>query len=130
MRVAIPSRDYCYYKREREAITISEKTAATTARGHAPKKPEKNRQIRIVCRSLPVAVAMEKRVKPNMAITIGMRRPFSSDRGAHKVGPNAKPRTKKDTPRMPTSVETPNSAATSLVAAEKMELAKEAVRVV
>jgi len=36
---------------------ISEKTAATTANGQAPKRPPKNREIKIVCRSFPEATA-------------------------------------------------------------------------
>src|SRR5277367_2206123 len=39
---------------------ISEKTAATTARGHAAKKPPQNLQIMIVCRSLATATATWK----------------------------------------------------------------------
>lgn len=74
-------------------LNMSEKTAATTARGHAPKKPAKKRQIKTVCRSFPVPTAMQNRVKPNMDITRGSRRPFNSDRGAQNVGPKANPRT-------------------------------------
>lgn len=74
-------------------LNMSEKTAATTASGQAPKKPAKNLQIRTVWRSLATAVAMVKMEKPNMDKTRGMRRPLSSERGAHRVGPKAKPRT-------------------------------------
>jgi hypothetical protein len=76
-----------------ELLNMSENTAATTARGQAPKKPAKKRQIRIVCRSLAAAVAMVKMEKPNMEMTRGSRRPFNSERGAHMVGPKAKPMT-------------------------------------
>lgn len=74
-------------------LNMSEKTAATTASGQAPKKPAKKRQIKTVCRSLAAAVAMVKMEKPNMDSTSGMRRPLSSESGAHSVGPKAKPRT-------------------------------------
>ena len=72
---------------------MSEKTAATTASGQAPKKPLKKRQRRMVWMSLPVAQAREKSEKPNMAMTRGSLRPRSSDKGAHRVGPKAKPKT-------------------------------------
>jgi hypothetical protein len=74
-------------------LNMSEKTAATTASGQAPKKPAKKRQMRTVWRSLATAVAMVKMEKPNMDRTRGMRRPLSSESGAHRVGPKAKPRT-------------------------------------
>lgn len=111
-------------------LYMSEKTAATTARGHAPKKPAKNRQIKRVCRSFAVAQAMVKTEKPNMETTIGSLRPFNSERGAQNVGPVAKPNTYRDTPRIPTSELTLNSAATWVVAAEKMEEVKAEVIVV
>lgn len=72
---------------------MSEKTAATTASGQAPNKPEKNRQMRMVWMSLPVAQAIEKSENPNMDTTMGSRRPRNSDMGAHRVGPKAKPST-------------------------------------
>ena len=72
---------------------MSEKTAATTASGQAPKKPPKKRVMRMVWRFLAVAVAILKITIPNMPITRGSLRPFNSDRGAHSVGPVAKPRT-------------------------------------
>ena len=74
-------------------LNMSENTAATTARGHEPKTPPKNRQIRTVCRSFPTALPIEKMEKPNMAIVNGSFLPFSSDSGAHKIGPQANPRT-------------------------------------
>lgn len=61
---------------------ISEKTAATQVRGHAPKKPLKNRQIRSVCKSFETATEMLKMEKPKEAITSGSRRPFNSEKGA------------------------------------------------
>lgn len=63
---------------------------------------------------------MLKMEKPNMAITMGNLLPFSSDRGAQRVGPNAKPRTYRETPSKPTSEETPYWAPTTRVAAEKI----------
>lgn len=72
---------------------MSEKTAATTAKGQAPKKPAKKRQMSTVWRSLAVATAMLKMEKPNMAMTMGSRRPRSSERGAQRDGPVAKPNT-------------------------------------
>ena len=72
---------------------MSENTAATTASGQAPKKPPKKRVMRMVWRSLAVAVEILKIAIPNMPRTRGSLRPFNSDRGAHSVGPKAKPRT-------------------------------------
>ncbi len=72
---------------------MSENTAATTARGQAPKRPPKKRQRRTVWRSLPVAAPTWKMEKPNMAMRRGSFRPRSSERGAHSIGPVANPRT-------------------------------------
>ena len=74
-------------------LNISEKTAATTARGQDPKTPPKNRQIKTVCRSFPTALPIENMEKPNMAIINGSFLPFSSDSGAHRIGPQANPKT-------------------------------------
>ncbi len=74
-------------------LNISENTAATTARGQDPKPPPKNRQIRTVCRSFPTALPIENMEKPNMEMINGSFLPFSSDSGAHKIGPQANPRT-------------------------------------
>lgn len=68
---------------------MSEKTAATTANGQLPKIPQKNRQIMSVCKSFATATAMLKTPNPNMAMIMGIRRPWSSDRGAHIKGPEA-----------------------------------------
>lgn len=65
-----------------------------------------------------------------MDIINGNFRPLSSDRGAHRSGPVAKPSTYSDNPSIPTSVETPNCRATAVVAAEKILLVKAAVNVV
>jgi hypothetical protein len=91
---------------------ISEKTAATTAKGAAPKIPKKrtmlvknshkklgnyvppqNLQSRIVCRSFPAATAIWKIENPNIEITKGNLLPFNSLRGAQNTGPMANPRT-------------------------------------
>jgi hypothetical protein len=109
---------------------MSEKTAATTASGQEPKKPAKKRQMRIVWISLAVAVAIVKREKPKMDRTMGKRRPFNSDNGAHNEGPNAKPKTYNEVPKTPTSRPTSNFLATVDVAEEKMEDVKVATTVV
>lgn len=70
---------------------ISENTAATQVSGQAPKKPLQNRHINIVCRSFPTATPMLKIENPKDAITRGIRRPFSSDKGAQNIGPVANP---------------------------------------
>ena len=44
------------------------------------------------CAFLLVAVPIEKRPRQNIAGSIDIRRPHISDIGAHKIGPNAKPR--------------------------------------
>lgn len=90
---------------------ISEKMAATTANGQEPKTPAKKRVNMTVCRSLAVAVAIEKTEKPNMATTRGSLLPRSSDKGAQRMGPVANPRTYNETPSTPTSVETENTEA-------------------
>ncbi|KAI5284187.1 hypothetical protein KEM55_001175, partial [Ascosphaera atra] len=82
-------------------------TAATTARGAPPKKPEKKRQSMRVCRSLAVATPNWKQAKPSMPMIRGRRRPRNSERGAHRMGPVAKPATKRVTPSVTTSLETP-----------------------
>ena len=109
---------------------MSEKMAATTASGEDPNTPAKNRDSSTVCRSLAAAVAMEKIEKPNIPMMSGSLRPLSSDKGAHMIGPNANPSTYSDTPRIPTSVDTPNWFETGLVAAEKMLLANTQTSVV
>jgi hypothetical protein len=109
---------------------MSEKTAPTTARGEAPKKPPQNRHMRTVCRSFPAATAIWKIEKPNIDKTMGSLRPRNSERGAHNVGPVAKPSTYKDRPRRPTSVETSNCLETATVADEKILEANAATRVV
>jgi hypothetical protein len=70
---------------------MSENTAATTARGADPKSPAKNRQIMTVWRSFPTATAKLKQAMAKGAMIKGNRRPFSSERGAQKMGPKAKP---------------------------------------
>lgn len=67
--------------------------------------------------------------KQNMEMMRGSRRPLSSENGAKTEGPVAYPSTYKETPKMPTSVETPNSAATTRVPAEKMLDVKADVKV-
>lgn len=74
-------------------LNMSEKTAATTARGQEPKTPPKNLQIKTVCRSFPTALPIENIEKPNMAMIKGNFLPSNSDSGAHKIGPKANPRT-------------------------------------
>ena len=81
---------------------ISLKIAGLMASKHAAKKPLKNRQIKIVCRSFPVLTTIEKIEQPKPEIRRGRRRPSSSDVGAQRMGPNAKPRTKRDTLSSPT----------------------------
>ena len=110
-------------------LNISAKTPGTTDNGLAAKKPAKNRVNITVCRSLAVAVAMVKTLYPNRPMTIGHRRPESSDEGAHKVGPDANPRTYSVTPNVVTSVLTPNCLLVDSTVAEKIALAKEAVNV-
>lgn len=69
-------------------------------------------------------------VKPNIPISIGNRRPRSSDRGAQQMGPVANPTTYKDNPSRDTSGETPKMAATFVVAVENMLLVNVEVSVV
>jgi hypothetical protein len=74
-----------------------------TVIGQAPKKPAKNLQIKIVCRSFAVAHAMLKTEKPNDATTSGSLLPLSSENGAHRTGPVAKPRIYNDVPNVATT---------------------------
>lgn len=101
---------------------MSEKTAATTAKGQAPKRPPKKRHSKTVCRSLAVATATWKIEKPNMESTRGKRRPLNSERGAQRMGPVANPKTYNESPRVPTSDDTWKYWATASVAAEKILL--------
>jgi hypothetical protein len=107
----------------------SAKQAGTIAKGLALKNPEKNLVSIRVCVSFAVAEATEKMLKPKSPRTRGSRRPESSDMGAQRVGPEAKPSTYNVTPRVPTSMLKWNSASTALMAAEKMADAKEATKV-
>jgi hypothetical protein len=50
---------------------MSDRKAGEMARGQAPKNPPKNRHIRIVWRSFPVATAIEKIEKPKPEIRRG-----------------------------------------------------------
>jgi hypothetical protein len=79
---------------------------------------------------LPVAQAISKTEKPNEAITSGSRRPFSSENGAQRIGPVAKPSTYNDVPSVATTEPTPNLSCIALVAVLKIELANAAVIVV
>lgn len=54
---------------------ISAKTAPTHVRGQAPKKPEKNLQMKTVCASLPTATAKLKIEKPKEEMSNGVLRP-------------------------------------------------------
>lgn len=56
-------------------LNMSVNAAATTARGHEPNKPSKNRQIMIVCTSFATATPIAKIEKPKAAMTRGRRRP-------------------------------------------------------
>jgi len=58
----------------------------------------------------------------NELISKGIRRPYNSENGAHTIGPRAKPKTYRDTPRVPTSTEKPKTLEIVPVAAEKIEL--------
>ncbi len=66
--------------------------------------------------------------KPNVATIIGKRRPKVSDNGAHRIGPKANPRTNREVPRVPTSVETLNRLETTPTAGAKILLAVEVLR--
>lgn len=76
-----------------------------------------------------MATAIEKSEKPNELMSRGSRRPYSSEIGAHTMGPVANPRTYSDKPRVPTSSETPYSSATAPMPDEKMDEPKAAVSV-
>ena len=110
-------------------LNISAKTAATIVNGAAPINPPKKRHINTVCRSFPTATATEKTENPKEDIMRGTRRPYSSEIGAHRIGPVANPRTYSEMPKVPTSVETPKSAETTRTAAEKTLLPNAAVSV-
>lgn len=109
---------------------MSEKTAATTARGQEPKTPPKNRQIRTVWRSFPTAVPVEKIEKLSMDTVRGIFLPLNSESGAQRIGPVANPSTYRDTPSTPTSVLTWYRLETAPVAEENILLVKAATRVV
>jgi hypothetical protein len=74
-------------------LNISEKTAATTAKGHAPNMPPQNLQSNMVCKSFAEATPTWKMENPNIEITSGSLLPSNSLRGAQNRGPKANPRT-------------------------------------
>ena len=51
---------------------MSAKTAPTQVRGHAPKNPPKNRQMKMVWASCPVATATLKMLKPKLETINGI----------------------------------------------------------
>ena len=56
-------------------LNISANAAATTAKGHEPNKPSKNRQIMTVWMSFATATPIANTEKPKAAMTRGRRRP-------------------------------------------------------
>lgn len=79
---------------------ISANIAGETAIWQAPLKPAKKRQMRMVWASLAVAIATEKAVNAKEERRKGRRRPWSSERGAQRIGPDAKPSTYREIPRV------------------------------
>ena len=110
-------------------LNRSAKIAGTIDSGHAAKKPAKKRVNMIVCTSFAVAVPMVKTLYPNRPINMGHRRPESSENGAQIVGPDANPNTYSVTPNVETSVLMPKWPLIEPTEAEKIALAKEAVKV-
>lgn len=100
----------------------SERLAGTSDTGLAAKNPEKKRVIMSDWRSLVVALAMVKTLKPKMPTKSGMRRPRISDPGPQKVGPAAKPKTYRVVPNAETSWLKPNSSLAPIAVAGKTAL--------
>jgi hypothetical protein len=67
---------------------------------------------------------MAKTPNPKEPMIIGNLRPYSSEKGAHIIGPNAYPRTKSEVPSVPTSIPTWYSSSTLDAAGEKILLPK------
>ena len=107
---------------------MSAKTAAVTVNGHEPNKPVQNRHIINVCRSLEAAAPNEKQAKPNIPITMGILRPWSSENGPQIKGPKAYPSTKSEVDRVATSVLTPKYTPMDSVDAEMTEEENEDVK--
>lgn len=101
----------------------------TMARGALAKKPPKKRHTNIVCRFCATATGILKMAKTNMPKNRGYLRPYNSDRGPKTMGPNAKPSTKRLTPSIITTCETPNSLAVGIVAVLNTEDANVTVNV-
>jgi hypothetical protein len=66
---------------------ISLRLPAVTAMGADPKKPQKNRLMKIVWTSLADAVVKAKHAERKKAGRMEMRRPWSSESGAKRIGP-------------------------------------------
>jgi hypothetical protein len=80
-------KQHCQWREEKVKKEILSEKSQLTASGHAPKKPPQNLQSMTVCRSFATATPIWKMENPNIEMTMGSRRPLSSDRGAHIVGP-------------------------------------------
>ena len=108
---------------------MSARTAGTTHSGLAPKRPAKKRQMIRVWMSFEVALPIVKMDDPSMPTHKGQRRPTISEPGAQKMGPKAKPRTKRLVPKAATTLPTWNSSLARGSPAAKMALLRDATNV-
>lgn len=109
-------------------LNRSDRLAGTKAIGLAANSPEKKRHNMRVWVSLEVAQAMEKTLNPNMPMSSGGRRPYSSEPGAQIVGPAENPSTKRVVPKSPTTWPKPKDLPAPLAAGAKAALAKATTR--
>jgi len=86
-----------------EAVNISAITPPAFVKGEEPKAPAKNRRMRSVWMFCDPAAPALNAVSMAYVPKKSTCRPYNSDIGAHSRGPIAKPRTKREIPRVATS---------------------------
>lgn len=109
-------------------LNRSDKLAGTSANGLAAKNPEKNRVSISVWVSSAAALARQNILNPNIPMSSGGRRPYSSEPGAHTVGPAENPSTKSVVPKYPTCFPKPNRSPAPVAAGANVALAYAAIR--
>ena len=105
-------------------VNMSANAGPAIVRGPDPKKPAKKRKINKAYMLSEIPVANDDSVKPNIDQASGKYLPFRSDKGPKISGPNAKPKTYKDTPSVATSFWMSYARITAGIAGAKMLLAE------
>lgn len=107
----------------------SASTPGTTVSWLAPNIPAKKRHMTKVWIFWATADAIVKIPPPNIPIVKGHFLPRSSDAGAQIRGPDAKPRTYRVVPSVPTTVPTPKVLLASSIPGANMALVRETIKV-